>query len=73
MSGGHVDEGRLRITPEVSMQQLIGAGLNAFGLQLFVESVAGKADAKTFKSFSFIYKGVKVTMEPQGEVDTRHQ
>jgi hypothetical protein len=59
--------------PEVLMQQVMDVGLNAFGLQLFVESVAGKNDAKTFDRFSFIYKGVKVTLEPVRDVDTRHQ
>ena len=58
---------------EVTMQQIIDVGLNAFGLQLFVESVAGKSDAKTFNPFSFKYKGVRVTLQPDGEVDTRHQ
>lgn len=33
--------------PEVTMQMLIDAGFNAFGLQLFAESVAGKTDATT--------------------------
>jgi len=42
--------------PEVTMQQIVGVGLNAFGLQLFVESVADKNDAKTFDPFSFIYR-----------------
>ena len=59
--------------PEVTLQQIIDVGLNAFGLQLFVESIAGKNDAKTFDPFSFIYKGVKVTLEPVRDVDTRHQ
>ena len=55
------------------MQQIIDAGLNAFALQLFAESVAGKTDAKTFKPFSFIFRGIKITLEPNGEVDTSHQ
>lgn len=58
--------------PVVTMQQIIDAGLNAFGLQLFAESVAGKDDAKTFTPFSFVFRGVKITLEPHGEVDTRH-
>lgn len=58
--------------PEVSMQQLINAGLNAFGLQLFAESVAGKTDAKSFEPFAFVFRGIKITLEPHGEVDTRH-
>ena len=45
--------------PEKTMQQLIDVGFNAFGLQLFAESVAGKTDAKTFDAFSFRYKGIK--------------
>jgi hypothetical protein len=58
--------------PDVTMQQLIEAGLNAFGLQLFVESVAGKNDSHTFTPFSFRYRGIKVTLAPDGEVDTAH-
>jgi hypothetical protein len=58
--------------PEVSMQQLIDAGLNAFALQLFAESVAGKDGAKTFTPFSFIFRNIKITLEPNGEVDTSH-
>jgi len=53
------------IIPEISLQQLIDAGLNGFGLQLFMESVITKKDAKTFEPFSFIYKGVKVTLAPE--------
>lgn len=58
--------------PEVTMQQLIDVGFNAFGLQLFAESVAGKTDAKTFDAFSFKFRGIKITLEPDGEVDTSH-
>jgi hypothetical protein len=58
--------------PEVSMQQLIDAGLNAFGLQLFIESIANKTDAKDFQPLSFKFRGIKITMEPDGEIDTRH-
>lgn len=59
--------------PTVTMQELVDAGLNAWGLQLFVESVAGKEDASTFKPFSFVYKNVKISLEPIGPVDTRHE
>ena len=58
--------------PEVSMQQLIDAGLNAFGLQLFVESIGDKKDAKEFKPITFKFRGIKITFEPDGEIDTRH-
>jgi hypothetical protein len=58
--------------PVIDMQQMIDAGLNAFGLQLFAESVAGKTDAKTFKPFAFIFRNIKVTLEPLGDVDTSH-
>lgn len=50
--------------PEVSTQMLIDAGLNAFGLELFVESIAGKKDFKNFNPISCRYKGVKLTFEP---------
>lgn len=59
-------------TPEVTMQNLIDVGFNAFGLQLFAESVAGKTDAKTFTPFSFKFRNIKITLQPDGEVDTRH-
>lgn len=58
--------------PTITMQQLIDAGFNAFGLQLFAESVAGKTDAKTFTPFAFKFRNIKVTLEPDGEVDTSH-
>jgi len=58
---------------DVTMQQILDVGLNAFGLQLFVESVANKKDVTTFEPFTFRYKGVKITLEPDGEIDTRHQ
>ncbi len=50
------------------------AGLNAFGLQLFVESIADKKDAKDFRPISFVYRGIRVTLEPESgeEIDTRH-
>jgi hypothetical protein len=58
----------------VSMQNLLDAGLNAFGLQLFVESIANKKEAKDFKPLSFVFRGIRITLEPEpGEdVDTRH-
>jgi hypothetical protein len=59
--------------PVVSMHQILEAGLNAFALQLFAESVAGKDDAKTFTPFSFKFRNIKITLEPDGEVDTRHR
>ena len=37
-------------------------GFNAFGLQLFAESVAGKADAATFNPFSFKFRNIKITL-----------
>lgn len=61
--------------PVVEMQQLIDAGFNAFGLQLFAESVAnirGKSDNKTFEPFTFKFRNIKITLAPDGEVDTRH-
>jgi hypothetical protein len=60
--------------PTVGMQQLLDIGLNAFGLQLFVESIANKKDAKEFKPISFIFRGIRVTLQPEPgmEIDTRH-
>ena len=57
---------------DVTMQDLIDAGLNAFGLQLFVESIANKGDAKSFRPLRFRFRGIKITLEPDGEIDTRH-
>ncbi len=50
--------------PQLSLQQLIDGGLNAFALQLFAESVGSKKDAVDFKPFSFICTGIKVTLAP---------
>jgi hypothetical protein len=61
-----------RLYPEVTMQQLFDAGLNAFGLQLFIESIADKKDAKDFRPITFRFRGIKITFEPDGEIDTRH-
>lgn len=58
--------------PEVTMQDLFSAGLNAFGLQLFVESIAEMHDAATFKPITFKFRGIRITMQPDGEIDTRH-
>ncbi len=52
-----------KVTPVVNEQMLIDAGLNVFGLQLFLESVLLKKDVETFDPLSFIYKGVKITLE----------
>jgi hypothetical protein len=43
-------------------------------LQLFIESIANMKDAKTFSPLSFVFRGVRVTMEPEPgeEIDTRH-
>jgi hypothetical protein len=56
------------------MQQLIDAGFNAFGLQLFCESFADRAKGDQFRPFTFIFRGLKFTVEcVEGEqIDTRH-
>jgi len=62
--------------PEVSMQMLIDAGFNAFGLQLFVESIATvreRSKKQDFDPISFIFRGLKVTFEPTDQpIDLRH-
>jgi hypothetical protein len=60
--------------PEVTIQGLLDAGLNAFGLQLFIESVAKRNRAAAFKPIKFSYLGVMVTIEPHPtkEIDRRH-
>ena len=60
--------------PEVTMQKLIDAGFNAFGLQLFCESFADRAKSDLFAPFSFRFRGLKFTVErAEGEqIDTRH-
>lgn len=58
--------------PNRTMQDLIDVGFNAFGLQLFAESVAGKTDAKTFNPFTFKFRNIKITLAPDGDVDTSH-
>jgi len=59
---------------EVTMQMLIDAGFNAFGLQLFCESFADRAKSDFFAPFSFRFRGLKFTVErAEGEeIDTRH-
>lgn len=58
--------------PVVTRQHILQAGLNVFGLDLFIESVAGKVEAKTFAPFTFRHRGIEITLKPVGEVDTRH-
>lgn len=60
--------------PKVSMQQLIDAGFNAFGLQLFAESFANRAGKENFEPFTFSFRGLRFTVErePGEEIDTRH-
>lgn len=60
------------VIPVVTRKQIHDAGLNIWGLDLFIESVAGKKDAKTFDAFTFIHRGIRITLAPEGEVDTRH-
>lgn len=55
--------------PRVSMQQLIDAGLNGFGLQLFIESFAALRDKDPalfvmMGSFSLSFRGMVVTFSP---------
>jgi len=63
--------------PKVEMQQLINAGFNAFGLQLFAESFADRIhpeDKWAGLPFSFSFRGLRFTVdrEPGEEIDTRH-
>ena len=50
--------------PTIGTQQLLDAGLNGFGLQLFIESLTKKKDSATFEAFSFICENIKLTLEP---------
>jgi hypothetical protein len=54
------------------MQQLIDVGFNAFGLQLFIESIANVQKGQPFEPLSFRFRGIKITLEQDGEIDTRH-
>ena len=60
--------------PKVTMQMLIDAGFNAFGLQLFCESFADRAGKDVFEPFTFSFRGLRFTVErePGEEIDTRH-
>jgi hypothetical protein len=63
--------------PAVTMQMLLDAGFNAFGLQLFAESFAGKINPEKPDAglpFSFSFRGLRFTVErePGEEIDTRH-
>ena len=50
---------------DLSSQEIIDAGMNVFGLQLFVDSIARKKDAGTFEPFSFVYRKIKITLSPE--------
>ena len=50
--------------PVITIQQVIDAGMNGFGLQLFIESLTKKKDSATFEAFSFICENIKLTLEP---------
>jgi hypothetical protein len=63
--------------PKVTMQMLFDAGFNAFGLQLFCESFAGKTNPEKPDAglpFSFSFRGLRFTVErePGEEIDVRH-
>jgi hypothetical protein len=59
---------------EVTMQQLIDGGINAFALQLLVESILAKKDAETFTPFTFSFRGILFTLapDPHRPLDGRH-
>jgi hypothetical protein len=59
---------------EVTMQDLIDAGLNAFALQLFMESIAERAGADKFDPIRFSFRGILVTLarDPDRPFDGRH-
>lgn len=59
---------------EVTMQQLIDSGINAFALQLLVESLLNKEDAQTFAPFTFSFRGILFTLapDPHRPLDGRH-
>lgn len=56
---------------DLSSQEILAAGMNVFGLQLFVDSLARKKDAGTFEPFSFIYRKIKVTLAPENREDKK--
>ena len=60
--------------PKVTMQMLIDAGFNAFGLQLFCESFANRAGKDEFTPFTFSFRGLRFTVvrEPGEEIDSTH-
>lgn len=67
----------VKTVPTVTMQMLLDAGFNAFGLQLFAESFAGKVNPENPDAglpFSFSFRGLRFTIErePGEEIDVRH-
>ena len=66
--------------PKVTMQMLLDAGFNAFGLQLFCESFADRIKPEDQwaslmpEGFSFSFRGLRFTVQPEPgeEIDTRH-
>jgi hypothetical protein len=66
-----------QVIPKVTMQMLLDAGFNAFGLEMFAESFAGKINSKKPDGglpFSFSFRGLRFTVErePGEEIDVRH-
>jgi hypothetical protein len=64
------------IPPVMSLQMLIDAGLNGFGLQLFVESIAALAEKSggKFEPFTFSFRGILFSWapDPNNPLDGRH-
>ena len=66
-----------QVVPKVTMQMLLDAGFNAFGLQLFCESFARKINPENPAAglpFTFSFRGLRFTVdrEPGEEIDVRH-
>jgi hypothetical protein len=66
-----------QVVPKVTMQMILNAGFNAFGLQLFCESFANRINPQEKWAglpFSFSFRGLRFTVEaePSEEIDVRH-
>lgn len=57
---------------EISMQELVQMGLNAFALQLLVESLPNVEHGEAWHKLEFRFRGAEITIEFDDNLDRRH-
>lgn len=58
--------------PDMTMQELLNMGLNAFALQLLIESLPNVEHLEGVKTISFGFRGARITIEFDEQLDRRH-